>query len=258
MSRRRPRRPHAAAHRGRRRGRARARRRRRGVQPLARSAALVERDALARGHRRRRSCPRSRSATGGSSPPRAPDDGQRRQPGLGVRGPARARGAARAGRGRRGRRARSPAGRTRSLDVGEGTPPLRAAGRAGRRAVRDGRRRRSRSIRTSETARTALIGSLVLAASSCSARSRCCALDARQAFLPVSRMTEDAAELERARPRPALRPRRAVRRADAARLDARRAAGADRGEPPPRAALHRRALARAAHAARAGEEARRS
>ena len=59
--------------------------------------------------------------------------------------------------------------------------------------------------------------------------------------------------VERARPRPAVRPRRAARRADTTRLDPRPPARPDRREPASRAPLLGRALARAAYTARQGD-----
>ena len=57
--------------------------------------------------------------------------------------------------------------------------------------------------------------------------------------------------MERPRPRPAFCPRSAPRRADGACGDARRLARPRGGQPPARAAVLRRALARAAHSSRA-------
>ena len=243
------RRPHAAAGRHRRRGRPRARRRGRGVLRPARAAALRQRDSLAKGRAaaelsslehpqrqarraRGRQRGRSRARSGCSPAPRA----------RGPRAPAEV-----------DRAARSLAGGPRARST---SASRRACTRC--RSCEDGVRYGTVVSAISldpyeETGRTALIGSLAARRAPARRDHAALALDARPRVPAGLAHGRGRRELERARPRPPLRPRRALRRAHPARLDARRAAGADRREPAPRAALHRRAVARAAHAARAGE-----
>ena len=79
-----------------------------------------------------------------------------------------------------------------------------------------------------ETATIAFVGSIALAVLLLGAVTLLTRWILGKALLPVSRMTEDAADLERPRSRPALRPWRALRRAHPTRCHARR---------PPRASV---------------------
>ena len=152
------------------------------------------------------------------------------------------------GRGRRRcalarRRARS--GRSTS----RGDAPVRAPGRGGRRSLRHGRSA-GPSTRTRTPERTAFVGAVVLALALLGAVALLSRWMLGRALRPVSRMTADAA---------AWSDHDLDRRFDVGEpydeltrlAHARRAARADRGEPPPRAAFHCRALARAADPARA-------
>ena len=109
----------------------------------------------------------------------------------------------------------------------------------------------SRWSRTSAPRARALVGSVILAAFLL-ARDRRSGRAASSAApcSPVARDDSRGGAVERDRPRSPLQRRPAPRRADRPRSDLRRDAGPAGREPPPRAAVHGRGLARAADAAR--------
>ena len=143
--------------------------------------------------------------------------------------------------------ARMPPGATRTLPKTK-LLTVAAQGADGRACGNGGRRRGPRSLPPHRAHRVGR-----------DARSRPVRPDRRRTGLaargrrraaPGGRHDRQGGGVERPRPRPALRPRRPARRADGAVGDARRAAGANRGEHPPRAAALGRGRARAQHAAR--------
>ena len=184
--------------------------------------------------------------------PEGPDDGCGRSTGLGLRRLAAPRGAARVGAESTLRHGRSQAvrsdrstwarrrGCTRCRSCENGVRYGTAVAGDLPRPVRGDRAHRADRVRGARGCRPGRCRGAL-------------ALDARAGAAPGLAHDGGRGQLERARPRPALRSRRALRRADDALVHARQSAGADRRDAPPRAALHRRAVARAAHPAGARE-----